>query len=305
MASSFEVVPCPAELRPAALGLVFRGLSPEQQVAIIESLPVRKGNLLGPFDALFVAVQGEHLVAAVWAQPQAGRIATLWLPQFADVHDAGIAGELIQAAVRRTSAFEVVLVQAIVEPADESARDSVKKAGLLHIADLIYLEWPPAALQVAPFPALHFETFDPSQKARWKRVLAETYVGSLDCPQLDSLRSLDDVLDGYQATGDFDPEVWLLGILEGNDVAVLLLAPYTKTQQMELIYMGVVPSARGRGIGAAILRQAQEMSHVRQAKKLVLAVDAANAPARALYEQAGFFEWSRRSIYIYAILECA
>jgi ribosomal protein S18 acetylase RimI-like enzyme len=279
---------------------VLRDLSQEQQIATVASLPIPEDQSLGPFDALFIATRKEQILAAVWSQPQAGRTAVLWPPKFASAADDGLARELVETAVHRTSQFDTALLQATVEPIDTAAANLLSGAGFSHLTNLIYLESLPTACDVDRSLELQFATFNASERERWKHILGLTYIGSLDCPQLDAVRLLDDVLDGYMATGEFDPTMWFLVKSEGQDVGVLLLTPYTKTEQIELIYMGVVREARGRGIGAAVLQQAQETAVKRRAKKLLLAVDSANFPARNLYEQAGFQEWSQRSVFIRA-----
>lgn len=300
MAAPTEIYPCPISLRADALKLVLRELLPEQQFATVKSLAPAKAKSLGPFDALFIATRGEQLAAAVWGQPQAGRVATLWPPKFAGARDERLAVELIDVAARRTGQFDTAMLQAIIELTDAPTANLLRRARFAHVADLAYLEWLPRETEQAALPTPQLETYRSGLKERIKQVLSQTYIGSLDCPQLDSLRSLDDVIDGYQATGDFDPSMWLLAASEGQDVGVLLLTPYQETRQIELIYMGVVPQARGQGIGAALLQHAQTLAIEWRAKRLLLAVDAANIPARTLYHRAGFREWSQRSVYIRA-----
>ena len=45
---------------------------------------------------------------------------------------------------------------------------------------------------------------------------------------------------------------------------------------MELIYLGVVPEARGRGLGIQLVRAAQRLAGADGCERLVTAVDAAN-----------------------------
>jgi mycothiol synthase len=301
MAWPNEIVECPENRRADAIELVLRELTPEQQIAIVASMPLPKGNALEPFATLFVVMDGEQLVAAVWAQPHAGHTATLWTPQFATTNDDRLARALIDTCIRRVGESDTAIVQAIIEPSSARPTNLLQDAGFSHAANLLYLEWFSEVLEVGCSTLLRFETYNAQLKSRMKNVIGRTYVGSLDCPILDKMRSLDDVLDGYQATGDFDPNLWMIASAEGLDVGVLLLAPYTKTQQIELMYMGVVPEARSRGIGAALLRCAQSAAVERRAEKLLLAVDAENSPARTLYQRAGFREWSQRRVYLRAL----
>ena len=104
-----------------------------------------------------------------------------------------------------------------------------------------------------------------------------------------------DVLAGYRATGSHDPQRWLLVRHEGRDVGCLLLSDYPEQGNVELVYMGVVPEARGEGWGMHIARQAQWLARQAGRPRLVLAVDAANAPALRIYLALGFRPWDRRT----------
>jgi ribosomal protein S18 acetylase RimI-like enzyme len=111
------------------------------------------------------------------------------------------------------------------------------------------------------------------------------------------VRSVADVLAGYREQGVYRPEHWYLVAEEGYNLGVLLLAEHPSVGNWELVYMGVVPAARGRGLGEIIARFAIEAARRGEAQRLVLAVDAANAPAMAMYRRAGFLEWDRRTVY--------
>jgi ribosomal-protein-alanine N-acetyltransferase len=62
----------------------------------------------------------------------------------------------------------------------------------------------------------------------------------------------------------------------------------TLAPQAFIAYMAVEPGARRRGIGSALLEAAQEAARERNLPTLAMMVTEENAPARRLYEQAGF-----------------
>jgi ribosomal protein S18 acetylase RimI-like enzyme len=127
-------------------------------------------------------------------------------------------------------------------------------------------------------------------------VVERTYTGSRDCPAVDGVRTTEDVLDGYRHTGRFSPDHWFLIECHGQTVGCLLLTEHSE-HQWELIYMGVVPTSRGRGWGERIARFAWRHVRSRGGEQLVLAVDADNEPARAMYRRAGFADWAHRHVY--------
>jgi len=56
---------------------------------------------------------------------------------------------------------------------------------------------------------------------------------------------------------------------------------------MELVYLGLAPEARGRGVGSTMLRQAMQLILADQKRRFSLAVDSRNEPALRLYYRFG------------------
>jgi ribosomal-protein-alanine N-acetyltransferase len=67
--------------------------------------------------------------------------------------------------------------------------------------------------------------------------------------------------------------------------------------EAEILTLAVAPEARWQGRAAGLLRAAAGQAAVGGARALFLEVAADNAPARALYAQAGFVEVGRRKRY--------
>ncbi len=67
--------------------------------------------------------------------------------------------------------------------------------------------------------------------------------------------------------------------------------------EAEVITLAVLPDARRRGIGAALVAAAAREAAARGATRLFLEVAEDNAPARALYARAGFVPVGRRKGY--------
>lgn len=67
--------------------------------------------------------------------------------------------------------------------------------------------------------------------------------------------------------------------------------------EAEIITIGVAPDARGTGIASAMLGLVENDVKQRGAKKIFLEVARANAPARALYDRAGYAEIGVRPKY--------
>jgi GNAT superfamily N-acetyltransferase len=82
-----------------------------------------------------------------------------------------------------------------------------------------------------------------------------------------------------------------------QDVGCLILADHPRYENMELVYMGVVPEGRGQGWGIEVVRHAQRLARRAGRQRLVLAVDASNQPAIRMYASAGFQAWDQRRVY--------
>lgn len=98
--------------------------------------------------------------------------------------------------------------------------------------------------------------------------------------------------DGMVAFGGFDDDGKLVGMVR------LWREDGVKTRHKAyIISMYVAPEARGRGLGRMLLdtaiARAREISGVEQ---LLLAVNAANTPARNLYLAAGFESYGREPL---------
>jgi ribosomal protein S18 acetylase RimI-like enzyme len=176
----------------------------------------------------------------------------------------------------------------------------LKHVGFRHLADLIYL-----TCESQRFPrerdreaVLEFVPFDGPLRSRLMRLIERTYEGTLDCTALNGVRDVDNVINGYQATGVFKPQNWMIVRAHGEDAGVLLLADHPKAGHWELMYMGLVPEVRGNGWGRQITRHAQWLAAQSGVERIVLAVDATNEPALRMYRNTGFEMWDRRTVFV-------
>ena len=149
------------------------------------------------------------------------------------------------------------MVQALV-PANAGAdAELLVAAGFQHVSDLLYLvcladDFPTNP----PCPELQFEPYSPALHARFAQLVDATYEDTLDFPAVNGVRNVDDVLQGYRATGHFNPKRWFIVRHQGEEIGCLILTDYPEQATWELIYMGILPAARGRGWGVEIVRHA-------------------------------------------------
>jgi mycothiol synthase len=287
--------------RRAALGLVFGQLSEENrdlQIREILSAASADESLL---DGLFVARREGAILGAAFAQVQPGRAASAWLPRLDPMtpFDRTLSERLFSAACEWLARQDIHIAQILVENASDVERAIMIRQGFLDLGSLLYLVSPkdtfPASVPIAP---LSFETYNPANHERLARMVEATYRDTKDYPELNGARRIDDILTGYKSAGEFDAARWLLARHDDRDVGCLLLADYPPQGNMELVYMGVAAGERGHGWGLHLARRAQWLARLAGRERLVLAVDLKNSPAIAIYAEAGFQAWDRRSVFV-------
>jgi ribosomal protein S18 acetylase RimI-like enzyme len=290
------VTRCPAAQRPAALRLLYAAADAAPQGEL--ALAVRAADAGGEahWDGLLV-VGGDRPQAAIWVQPMAGSTALVWPPPATDA----AAPSLFRAAAAFADERQLHVAQLIVADEDGFEPEKLSQWGFSCLAELIYMYANVSERTILAMNSPQSLQFNPAPNdpARLASVIERTYVGTRDCPALDGVRSMEDVIAGYQAQGVYLPNEWRLVADGGHDVGVLVMAGHPAFGNWELVYMGLTPEARGRRLGEAISRFALASAAAGGAERLVLAVDAANEPALAVYRRTGFREWDRRRVYVH------
>jgi mycothiol synthase len=255
--------------------------------------------------ALTTTPSGEQVIAGMclWV-PSPGRTAMLFGPGLSEFPEAAPPTQAaIVEAQQDAKAHGIVLVQAMLEPADAAGKTVYAAAGLGQLATLTYMERRPpvqpppyalpADLTLAPYEAATHDLF--------REAIARSYQATLDCPALSEMRNVDDVIAGHKATGVFDPQLW--GVLlplrrngpdSGQPLGCLLLAKIPAREALELVYLGLTPEARGQGLGRILMRRVLAIASRRNFAVATLAVDAANGPAVRLYRRCGYASVAQR-----------
>lgn len=285
LTESLVIQPCPAAERQAALAMLF----PEVAVKELPGDEADRG--------LLAARRGERLVGCTWVRFLPGSSAVLWPPTTIQQEPATTRRALLEAGIQCGREADARLLQTALDPAERDRLAEFTAAGFRHLTDLVYLS---AASTVAPqkppYLSLQAEVVPTEEFQRLASVVERTYEGTLDCPQLNGVRDAKEVLADYQVCGE--PSCWLLLRHAGQEVGCLLLNDHSADSQWELVYLGLVPEARGNGWGKQIARHAQWLTREAGRRRLVLSVDQANTPARNIYRRCGFTEWNRRTVLL-------
>lgn len=301
-----DVALCPPDERGAALGILYRRVPKTLRPRLIADVLVEVSQGLLDLSGLWVTRRRGRIVGALLTQALAGRAAAVWAPEVALVWGRSAAAvALVQAALDDLRMRGFRIAQALLdESAPPHAADDLAQGGLPRVTELRYLERPTALpLELDPeLPQFEWRAYGPSTEVEFRDVLQTTYAGSLDMPELEGIRSLDDVLASHRASGRFDAARWHIGRLrdEPAAAAILLLSELPEHEAWEVAYLGLTPEARGRGLGRVALAHALDLARAHTGR-MELAVDARNVPANRLYEKAGFTLFDRRAVHLAAL----
>ncbi len=191
------------------------------------------------------------------------------------------------------------IAQALLEPGRPLDERRLTRNGFPYLLDLLFLQrLLDTPLLDEPLPDLHVETYDEHRNRHvFARVLERTYEGSLDCPELNGRRSGEQALQSHR-TRNWKPELWKLYRHAGREVGVVLVAEHSDQRAWELVYLGVVPEARGRGYGRALVADVLRGAKRAGVESVFLSVDTRNTPARKVYERLGFIPVGRRRVFV-------
>ena len=240
---------------------------------------------------LWAAGDPDQPVAVSLLVPNPGKTAMLFLSPIVDHPRVGLGIRLAQKACASQNPQQLQLIQSLLDPSQVYERQALEAAGFRRLSDLIYME---RCSNHSP-PLSGFST-DGTKVLRWsesnrrafEEALLASYENTLDCPGLVGLRSIDDVIAGHMATGQYNPQLWFTLWNNNQPIGVMLLNQVTRRPSFELIYLGVSQPFRQKGWGRQLLTYAVTIASERGGSSIVLAVDQHNRPALRLYRSLEF-----------------
>lgn len=291
-----------------AIALLFAHLaSTERHERIEQFLSAIEANELNPATTLTAwsndCVFGIQVVeilagnaAAIWAirtRPGSERIA---------VEDA-----VLQAAVALLQSTGVKFAQCLLSPDEPFAAEALRRRGIHRLTRVNHLRASSKGVirendtldTLAPATRfITFVPFDECDENTFERVFIQSFEGTLDCPELNDLRTADEILAGHRTSAPDRSRWWL--IRHADEAAgVLVLADAATPNCWDLAYLGVSPAARRKSIGRAALVFALQQAKRAGKEGITLMVDERNRPALNLYEKLGFMQWAARDVYLW------
>ena len=287
--------------REAALQMVFAHLGCEESARrVSNALQLVTAGHLDP-EGIHIARQDGELTGAIVGLSLVGGGGLLWLPGVRQGPQQTICEDvLVQSICTWLQTRGAKVIQAILSPAELSRADSLLSNHFQHVTQLLYLRHDLVNIPGSPDnPELAFQSYSPANDQAFRDTLSQTHEQTLDCPELNGVRSIDEIIEGHKAQGDFDPHRWWLIHANGKAAGIMMLTRVSETTSWDISYLGVIPSARGVGIGRVAVARAIQEAQLFGADQLTVAVDVRNTPARQLYQRLGFEPAATREVFLY------
>lgn len=288
--------------RRTALAVLLTGRGDDRDPAVDQFLAFTGSQRLS-LDDVWAFWDGQRMVASVLLVPAAGRTAMMFLsPYPAATGNTDPRGELVRAAVAGRDREILRLIQCLLDPAQSREKRALLEGGFHELAILLYLQRaadiPPRPLDVADL-GLTVRHWSDEHRPFFAEAIAQSYVDTLDCPGLLGVRPIEDVIEGHRKTGLFHPDFWFALHHGDEPAAALLVNEVSQHGAHELVYLGVSPAWRGRGLGQRLLRHGLGIAQRAGSARMLLAVDEANKPALRMYRAMGFQSTGRKTAMIF------
>lgn len=285
----------------AALQLIFQHLpANESAVRVANAMElVRQGDM--DREGILVVRRGATILGAIVCTTTPGAGGLVWPPQArADCAQVAVEDSLVRAAITRLEKRGAKLAQALLAGSDNHLGPALTRNGFTHVTSLWYLRH---NLELAEpllrsSVRLEYQSYAACDRGLFHRTLLATYEATMDCPEVNNVRTIDDIIEGHKSQGIHDPTRWQLAWHEGAPIGVLVLTEVPEWEGWDLAYLGVVPQARGRGLGRELTLKAIYEAKIAEQSQLTLSVDARNRPAWHLYQKSGFEPFDQREVYL-------
>lgn len=311
MESGIRYEPCTQPHLKCALRLLVDHLPPSRRREFERALTTELRRSLGVVNTIWIARRGDQVLAAAWTAVDAALVLDLWPPRLAVGLDAAaqFSGRLLEEIVEwaRRKGLRIALM--LLDPSDANALEPIlAPLGFRRIAPIDFL----AINLPAPAPGLdlaedssHESPFFWTNREQlgWDRFAAvwlECLRESRDLPELWDWLSLEDCSRSYPRHVSRGFSGWRAGTLSGQEqpCSVVILSPGGELDHWTISFLGLIPSARGEGLGRVVLRDALDWTSKQGGRRVELSVDRRNERALRLYTKCGFERVNERILFV-------
>ncbi len=316
-----RAVPATGSRQGAALNILYEGVLPEDRaVRVAESIrEAEEGEL--DLRGLLLAELQEKPVGALLLRMQPHGVAFLWPPVVSAksaeviswhtksqpaITNEAIEDVLLQAAVLRLGELKARIAQSLLVLNQTREQLALSRNGFRRLTDLIFFEYSTVGNQSRKYRLAndvgtrltHIIHRQSRNRLRFAEVVEQTYRGSLDCPELNGIRTASQALNVYAESGPVVRDLWRVYCDEHRDVGVILVVDRPEQRTWEVIYLGVVESARRCGVARKMLTDVIKAAHDAHVDRVVIVADVRNRPAVLLYQSLGFAPFDERVAYV-------
>jgi GNAT superfamily N-acetyltransferase len=248
-----------------------------------------------------VAVEDGRVTGTIGVLSQPGRVGLIFPPEL-DRPSVAVPGALIDAAVHRLEKAGAAFVQLTLMPEGAGLAEPFLQHGFSLLTDAVVLERPASRKPGAvPGGSLRGIPCNPEENAgRIAGLLARINEATLDCPELDSLRTAADLVTAHHSHSSAGRAHWWRYQESGNDVGVVLGTKAEDADAIEILFFGVVPEQRGKGFGRKLLDHFLSEA-VGDGRKTRAGMDSRNHFAESVYAACGFCETGRVRVWIHPL----
>jgi GNAT superfamily N-acetyltransferase len=239
-----------------------------------------------------------RISGAALVQPMPGALGVAWPPrgESREIEDA-----LAQTACDWLRNTGVKVCQAFTTSPEHSELAPLERNGFNRVTQLVFLRRDvdlEAGWSDAPPVPIRCCQGEGSLTTEQIEVLLATQEASLDCPELNGLRSPEEVINSYFPGNQSNDACWLMNGEEDKPVGVMLFDKGPEPAVLEMSYLGLIPAVRGRGLGTTALGFANRIAGNAGYRFVSVTVDVRNVPALRLYRKHGFVETDRREVFL-------
>lgn len=270
----------------------------------------------GTPSALFVVLDGERAIARLQARPVGACGLGLFAIGFRDGLSRAKAGRAADALLDVVEAFVTILPGVTYidtdvpsqAPCQEVWRAALERHGVVEVAASHSYERPLGPLASVEDERLSFRPVSDMPRELVESVYEATYADTGDAShrlspetfsvRLERLRELPLLAE--------DPSGWLVAYDADEPVGLVFAsvecAPHGSAERGWILEIGVVPAARGRGLGKKLLSQGLFELGERGVTQALARIDVANTPSLRLFAAAGFTQqdeecWVHRKVW--------
>jgi ribosomal protein S18 acetylase RimI-like enzyme len=288
---------------PAAVYLALAHLpEAERHRRMVDTLTLIASGDIDP-RGIFVARSDHQLDGVFVCVLLPGASGLVWLPRWRNPPECERQQRLIEAGLRWLRERGCRLAQLIVPLEEDDLQSPLWRAGFRPVGPLLSLHHDLATLP----------TNDDTRQLRRAEempdelvmdLVAATYEGTRDFPELGGVRTMAEVFAGHRAAGRHRAD-WWVGFENDQPAAVLFLTELEPLGAWDLTYLGVAPPFRRRGWARWLVTKALEHVSDRAGTQLEVSVDARNGPALQLYGSLGFTHVGRRMVSLCFLKDAA